>query len=100
MNKEVISDSFIITLADGTEKEYIKEGNVEYIWSLTPAGDVLVYLKEYHGTFQMAAVRDERHCAYAKGTWTYIESRPDLNQKKEEGNEREESEVPASAIIH
>ncbi len=101
-NREVISDSFIVHFQDGTEKRFIKGDSIEYIWSLTPAGDLLVYLKEYHKTFSMAAVRDERIAAYAAGVWKEVESRKDLNieETEEKGSEREESEVPAEAIIH
>jgi len=100
-NREVISDSFIVHFLDGTKKEYIKGNNIEYIWSLTPAGDLLIYLKETHGTFAMAAIRDERIGAYASGVWTEVEARKDLNiEPEEKGSEREESEVPSEAIIH
>jgi hypothetical protein len=56
--------------------DYTKKDNIEYLWSLTPAGDLLVYLKEMHGTISMAAIRDERFCAYAAGEWFKVEVLP------------------------
>ena len=101
--REVISDSFIVHFHDGESKEFIKGNSIEYIWSLTPAGDLLLYKKEYHKTFISAAIKDERIAAYAAGVWSEVESRPDLNielEVEEKGSEREESEVPSTAIIH
>ena len=81
MQKEVISESFRVLVKDhdsdlmmGTKwVDFIKKDNIEYLWSLTPAGDLLIYLKEMHGTLAMAAIRDERHSAYAKGEWFKVE---------------------------
>jgi hypothetical protein len=81
MQKEVISESFRVQVIDHDSDlimatkwvDFIKKDNVEYMWSLTPAGDLLIYLKEMHGTLAMAAIRDERFCAYAKGEWLKVE---------------------------
>ncbi len=98
MDREVISESFRVYFKDGCEQDFLKKGQIEYIWSLTPAGDLLIYLKEKHKTISMAFIRDERHAAYAAGTWTRVQV---LETKKEiVEDEREESEVPPQATIH
>lgn len=85
MRPEVISESFQIEMTDGTVKEFIKRDQIEYHWSLAPSGDLLIYLKEYHETFAMAAIKDERIACYATGTWKQVSviDTPEVDDERE-----------------
>ncbi len=89
--QKVICESFRVHFSDGRKpKDFLKGENSEYQWSLTPSGDLLVYYKEYHATFELAAIRDERSAAYATGVWSEIEI---LKTEEEDATEEAESMI-------
>jgi hypothetical protein len=63
-------------MASGEVREYLKEENSEYQWSLTPSGDLLIYYKEFHKQFTMAAIKDQRIAAFGAGVWAEVEIIP------------------------
>lgn len=72
LEKEVISESFVIHMKDGTRNDYISSEKEEFQWALTQSGGVLIYRKQMHQTFG-AVIKDGRIHAYAEGTWLEIE---------------------------
>ena len=69
---EVICESFEVKFANGETRAFMKGDDSEYQWSLTPSGDLLIYYKEFHKTFTMAAIKDQRIAAYGTGVWSEV----------------------------
>ena len=72
LESEVVSDSFIVRMKDGSQTEYLNSEKEEFQWALTTSGGILIYRKQFHQTFG-AVIRDGRIHAYAEGTWLEVE---------------------------
>ena len=96
MQQEVICDSFQVIFRDGTVRQFMKTETSEFQWSLTPSGDLLIYYKEYHKKFTMAAIKDQRIAAFGSGVWAEVEILPE--EEKEEDDSGKEDD--ADTVLH
>lgn len=92
---EIISESFVVHLADGKEVEYLKQESNEFIWRSDPAGTLYIYNKEYHKTFTTAVIKDQRVASYAPGYWQWVEVLESTSEVEDE-NPADNSVIVAS----
>ena len=68
---ELECESFTVHFRDGTAIDYPKTEHQEFVWSMSPAGDLIIYEKQYHQTLS-AVIKDARIAAYANGVWGQV----------------------------
>jgi hypothetical protein len=93
---ELQCESFTVHFRDGTAVDYPKTEHQEFVWSMSPAGDLIIYEKQYHQTLS-AVIKDARIAAYANGVWEKVLLLPEDLRTEDERIADEEADASADA---